>query len=391
MRVMQITPDRTIFAAMLRYLWLIGFGLLILPALAQPDSSKLEFDTDFRWRVEQDWNGIRDDGSRYDDRTRFRFRLRFGMKYQYNEWASFGFRLRSGALDDQQGPHLTFGSGTGEFSLFQVGLEKAYFQAANEEITFWLGKNTFPFWKQNELFWNNNTYPDGGAFKLKKALESSILNEFEFNMGHFIIWSSGKMLWDDAYFNGLQLVFRHANKQFTWAPAIYNFRDIGDIPDRNFNYTQDYLIGQISAEWDFRKDIPLRVGAEYYTNLIDYAGHDSIPANFGDQTDGWVVNAKWGKTRKKGDWAVWLYYANLEKYSIVDYFAQNDWSRWDYSGYGSTGSKISNFRGLETRIIYTFGPKFNLTLRVYYTERLVPEGIANSRNSRARLDLNIKF
>ncbi len=369
------------------------FLLAAMPTilLSQSDSSKLEFDTDFRFRIEQDWNGLKDDGAKYDDRSRLRFRYRFGLNYQYNEWASFGFRLRSGALDDQQGPHLTLGSGTGEFSLFQIGFEKAFFKAENERIKLWLGKNTFPFWKQNELFWNNNVYPDGAAISLKVRKKVSNSQLLQINLGHFIIRSSGKLFWDDAYFNGAQLVFKSPDTKLRIAPAFYNFRKLGNIPDQNGSYTLDYAIGQLSAEYNFKSELPLKIGAELYNNFVDYGKNDSVPLSMQSETFGWVINAKLGKTKAKGDWALWLYYANLEKYSIVDYFAQNDWARWDYSSTGSTGSKISNFRGIESRIIYTFGPKFNLTLRIYYTERLMKEGIANGRNSRARLDLNIKF
>ncbi len=313
------------------------------------------------------------------------------MNYIYNTWASFGFRLRSGALDDQQGPHLTLGSGSGEFSLFQIGFEKAYFQAKNANYTLWLGKNSFPFWKQNELFWNNNVYPDGAAFKWNLISGGKGLEKLQFNIAHFIIRSSGKMFWDDAYLNAAQMILKSLQEKLTLAPAIYNFRKLSNIPDQNGSYELDYLIGQISTEYDFKSKMPFRIGAEVYNNFVDYANNDSIATDFKGQTFGWVVNAKLGRMKEKGDWALFLYYAQLQKYAIVDYFAQNDWARWDYSGNASTGYKISNFRGIESRIIYTFGPKFNLTLRVYYTERLLAEGIADGRNSRARLDLNIKF
>ena len=74
--------------------------LLLYPALliAQKDSTKtkLSFKGDFRFRVEQDWDSRKSDGSYRNDRTRLRYRARFGVTYNYSNWVSFGMRLRTG-------------------------------------------------------------------------------------------------------------------------------------------------------------------------------------------------------------------------------------------------------------------------------------------------------
>ena len=80
---------------------ILGIFLLLyisikpLSSLAQ-ENKKLKFGADFRFRIEEDWNSRKPDGSYRDDRTRLRYRLRAGFDYQYNEWASFGARLRTG-------------------------------------------------------------------------------------------------------------------------------------------------------------------------------------------------------------------------------------------------------------------------------------------------------
>ena len=61
---------------------------------AQTDSilSKLSFNGDFRFRVEQDWNSKKSDGTFRDDRTRLRYRLRAGVEYT-DKWFKTGFRI----------------------------------------------------------------------------------------------------------------------------------------------------------------------------------------------------------------------------------------------------------------------------------------------------------
>ena len=106
---------------------------------------------------------------------------------------------------------------------------------------------------------------------------------------------------------------------------------------------------------------------------------------------GVVWNVKLGQLKKKNDWQFHLYYAYLEQFSIVDYFAQNDWARWDYSFMEAAGSRLSNFHGVEIRVGYTLKENFNLILRTYFVEQLVEQGDFKETGSRIRLDLNIGF
>lgn len=133
------------------------------------------------------------------------------------------------------------------------------------------------------------------------------------------------------------------------------------------------------------------MGFELYTNLQDYSRLDSIPNNFKNETSGIVLSAEYGAMEEKGDWLFYISYANIQKYSIVDYFAQNDWSRWDYSSIGASGARISNFHGVEIKIGYAVKKNFDLNLRTYFVEQLVKVGDFKENGSRIRLDLNIGF
>ena len=133
------------------------------------------------------------------------------------------------------------------------------------------------------------------------------------------------------------------------------------------------------------------IGGDIYHNTANLNLNDSIPDQLTDQRTGYVINAKYGTLSKKGDWTFQLYYAHLQKFSVVDYFAQNDWARWDFSSIGASGSRLSNFMGIEYRIGYAFGPKFDLIFRGYYVKQLEREGRLKEDGSRVRLDLNIGF
>ena len=366
-----------------------------LAALAQVDSTEvrdLKITADFRFRLEQDWNSRNANGALRDDRMRLRYRFRFGLNYQLDKHSSFGGRIRTGNINDQQGPHLTLGGGNGEFGLAQIGFEKLYYQFKRQGFKSWVGKNAIHIKKTNELFWNDNVFPEGIAIQYGiPTNKSNTLDELKISAAHFVIQSKGEDFLNDAYMQVAQLEFILLDNNLSVFPGFYYFHDLGNIPDQQHEYLLDYKIFHLGSEAVISKKHNLRLSAELYTNLQNYDNRAEIPSQLRDQTNGFVITAKYGKLKKKGDFTVDLYYAYLERFAIVDYFAQNDWARWDYSGFDASGSRLSNFHGVELRIGYAFKEKFNLIFRAYQVEQLVAEGLTTENGSRVRLDLNIGF
>ncbi len=356
-------------------------------------AKKLKFTSDFRFRIEHDWNGQRTDGSRPDDRSRLRYRFRFGLNYAFDQKSTFGARLRSGRLDDQQGPHVTLGGNNGEFGLVEIGLEKLFYQYKSNNVKAWVGKNTLPLKKLNELFWNDNVFPEGVAVTYAAySNEESLLNKLSFNACHLIIQSTGQTFNRDRFAQFYQLDFAFFNNRLSFFPAFYMFRNLGNIPDGQETFELDYSILHLGTDFKLSKKPEFSLGLELYTNLEDYSDHQFIFSPFQDQTQGSVISAKLGTLKKKGDWHLHVYYAHLQRFSIVDYFAQNDWVRWDYSGLGAAGSRITNFQGFEFQIGYLIKENFDLILRAYTVTSLVRlENEFRERGQRVRLDLNIKF
>ena len=353
---------------------------------------KLVFTGDFRFRVEHDWNSMRPDGSFRADRSRLRYRLRFGFKYQLSPEASFGARVRTGRLDDQQGPHLTLGGNSGEFSIIEVGFEKAYFKWKKDWFEGWVGKNDFHFHKINELFWNDNVFPEGIALTFKLPCFSKQLTDLQIRAGHFIVNSQGTGFENDRYFQGLQLHGRLWGKRVTLFPGFYYFNQMANIPDGQGSYNIDYSILHLGAQVQLLKKPKLTLGLEYYRNLQDLSQNDSISTNRASQVQGEVLTLRLGELKTKGQWQATLYLARIEQFAIVDYFAQNDWARWDYSSFGAAGSRLSNFQGFEFRLGHAFAKNANLILRVYSVEELFTKTVMRKETGdRARIDLNVKL
>ena len=117
---------------------------------------------DLRLRYEADFDSEKIDRSEVDDRNRGRIRARVGANYQVNPDVKIGARLRTGDSRSQQSPHLTFVNDQNvDNDDLDFVLDKLFVGYNREVCQAWVGRNSFPFWKQNELFWDDE---DSGFF-----------------------------------------------------------------------------------------------------------------------------------------------------------------------------------------------------------------------------------
>lgn len=372
------------------FLLLLLFSSIGLNAQIDSVLSKVEFEMDFRFRAEQDWNSQKSDGSLRDNRSRLRYRMRTGVKYK-KDWYTLGFRLRTGDPNKQQDPQLTLGKGLKEFGTLPIGFEKIYFKADWKMFNLWVGKNTYPFDKNNELFWSDNVYPEGVSLEKQFAIKSGILEKITLKGGHFILASNDKAIFDDAYFQAFQSSFISRNERIIVFPSIYIFRNIPNIPDGAHSYLLDYTILHVGTRLNPIKGKPWMIDFDYYQNIEDYDQHNNVPTDLKGQKGGYTIGAQYGNLKKKKDWMFKLTYAYLERYSILDFMAQNDWARWDYSSNNSPDGRLSNFKGAEIVAGYCTSKKSNLIVKYYIVEQLIPYGTSKETGQRVRFDFNIKF
>lgn len=372
------------------FFFLFNSGVIHGQTLADSIFSRLSYEFDFRFRAEQDWSSRKSDGSYREDRTRLRYRFRAGAKYE-KDWYAIGFRLRTGTQRKQQDPQLTLGKGLQEFGTLPIGFEKIYLQGNLDSWKFWLGKNTFPFRKMNELFWSDNVYPEGVFLKKSFSLKNALMDEIELSGGHFILNSNDGTLLEDGYLQGLQSHFTLLNKRFEIFPSLYLFRNIPDIPDGEHRALLDYSIIHLGARLQPIKTRPIYIEADYYQNLEDYAEETTIGTSLQDQVMGLVFGIQYGSIREQGDWMLKASYARLEKYSILDYMAQNDWARWDYSSYNSPDGRLSNLEGVEMVVAYALRKSIKLVTKMYFVEDLITRGAFHETGSRIRFDIDVRI
>jgi len=395
-------------------LMLVIFGLLLIPDIYTQNQTNviyheneqgitkknnLEFYGDIRLRAEQDWDSRNFNGTMRDDRFRLRHRLRMGLTYYWNDRISFGARLRSGVAESLQSPHNNFGHK--EFTGFPINIDKVYIKGDFGKIWWWAGKNSFPFWKQNELFWDDDVTPEGLVLGAKLKAENIHIKP---TIAYFITNTGNGNFDPGDPTNGnidghilagqLALGFKFNENKVTMASGYYSLRDINNVPTTDFFYNGnrfklDYTFIVSGLKIDLKTKIPVTIGLDYFINLEDYDNVSDTLINpvFKDQKDGFVASINIGKLKEKGDWLFGYYYARKEQYSVVSYYTEDDWIRLG----NINRNRNTNYKGHEIRLAYAFDSRFNVVLRTYFVDGLVTPDVTTENGKRFRIDFNMKF
>ena len=335
-------------------LWLV-LTLISYPSQAAvkiDEAGKLSVYGDFRGRVESDWDSKRSDSTERDDRTRIRTRLRIGMDYKATDQITFDFRVRSGSDDSQQSPHITVvdldDNDTGDA---HFNFDKWYFKYSSGNVSTWLGRNSLPFWKPDELLWDDDVTPAGLGLTYKSGAISV-------NAGYF---SNPAGMKDFTGNTGLvQVVFESqmGNIDFLFAGGLIaidsdqNNSNNSLLQDNNGARDYQLWIGNIQAGMK-AFDKPLKLNLDLYHNSEDYSVSDPdvFTAFHRNETDGYVFSARLGEIKERGDWLVGYYYAHIETFAVNSSYAQDDWMRWG----SATQTRASNFEGSEFRAVWGLG------------------------------------
>ena len=352
-------------------------------------SSKLSFQGDFRFRIEQDWNSRKPNGQYRDDRTRTRIRFRFGLRYDVTKQMFVVGRVRTGYANNPQDPQITLGSGAVAFDNLPIMLDQAAFHYHGKQGWFWVGKDELPFVHYTELFWSENVTPNGMAAGLRFRREKKF--KVDLSGGYFVGLASGGNLGKDAYLAAGQATFSNERRNCALAIpiAFYAFQNFPLYPGTGSELLDRHIL-QPTVSWRSKK-VPFRIAVETYFNLTEASVQDSILKDFSNELFGWDVMISYGDLKEKGDFLVQVTYAVLQQFSNVDYLAQNDWARWSYGAVGSPAGRLSNFRGAEIVVGWRWHKNARLKMKYYPMHQLKAYGSHLETNQRVRLDLDVNF
>ena len=359
------------------------------------DEGKVSLYGDFRARFETDWDSAKADGTKRDDRSRSRVRFRLGTNIKPTDYFSIGARLRTGSDDSQQSPHITVldfdNNSTGDSDF---NFDKWFGQLSDSKVKLWVGRNSLPFWKQNELFWDDDVTPAGAGFNYNYDLKDGSIG---INAGYFSLPAgmqnfSGNM--------GLgQLVFSHmlGNSKLTAAGGWWGIDGDSNDPDNvlllDSNSSRDYsiLIGSLQFTVPIINR-PFKLGLDYAHNSENYsvADPDTFTSFHRNEKDAYVASILYGNSKELWETQFGFFWSYIETLALNSSYTQDDWIRWG----SATQTQSTNFEGQEIRIVIGLGGNMNLVARLYLVDAIKPrssEAIQKEDGKRFRLDFNYKF
>lgn len=365
----------------------IASGCLAGNAIAEKALSadgKLTYYGDLRLRYEADYDSARADGTIRDDRHRARIRARVGLNYELdNHWRA-GVRVRTGNHRSQQSSHLTFKTDDGSHDDLDFVVDKYFLAYRNDHYSAWAGRNSFPFWKQNELFWDDDVTPTGLAASMTPGGGDVTLT-----LGGFMLPDGGYQVHQPMVGGQVRYTLQVGEVMATLAPGFFHFFETDDPANYLLtgNDRRDYAVAALNAQVATElTGVPVTLGVDFYKNFADYSTGVSDPfitPSNKDENFGYVLSARLGSLKEKGDWLLGYYYAHIEQFAVNASYAQDDWIRW---GNGPQ-TRSSNFEGHEIRAAYAVLDTLNIVARWYLVESVKGAEDGN----RFRLDVNFSF
>jgi hypothetical protein len=279
--------------------------LLAATAPARADlfaTDKFTLYGDARVRAESDWNSQDPNGVARDDRLRLRARLRVGFRFDPNKHWQVGARVRSGAEENQQSPHITLvdldGNDTGDASF---NFDRWYLLGRIQGVEALAGRNNMPFWKQDDMLFDDDVTMIGitvrwreesvgpGALSVVGGLFSPPVG-MRATVGTA---AAGQVAWHPEL----------ARVQWTFAAGLFDFSGDPDDPDAagllDGNGTRDYKLFQGCVQARFEAGgRPLVLGGDLLYNLEDYGTTIPTPSprrtsTRSTATSCWRPGARW--------------------------------------------------------------------------------------------------
>jgi hypothetical protein len=302
---------------------------------------------DFRYRYESlhDKVGVLDE-ELGNERRRNRIRARLGFKAEINdEWDTI-FRIATGSSDTATSTNQTLDSSFEEKDLW---LDLGYADwrpQAYSGLNVFMGKMKNPFYGagKNQLIWDGDVNPEGGAASYEFVLDDATMATFV--GGAF--WLNERESDADAGYFGLQGRMKREFDGGSYLVCGASFYDIGNIDGKTsaasgvnlmgntptvpggLIYRYDYDMAEVFAEYGWKcNGMPVAVFSNYIENTAATNGNNTA----------YSIGCQLNKAKDPGSWQVKASYREVESDAVFGGLCDSDFLD------GGTGGKGWVFGG----------------------------------------------
>lgn len=358
-------------------LWIVNY------AAGQSDKS-LKFFGDFRFRTEMERDLQNNSGYKLPVNDKLLFSFRFGVKYHYKSNWTFGGRIGTGNPEMPQSSDVEIGKG---FTGKSISLNKAYVKFHKYNFYANLGKTGINIWEPDQILWDIDINPEGIGLGKKFYLHN--LGNISLKTGYYIAGNtsnySGQSFKEYNYLATAQIkynynIFKH---RFILAP-VYMEAHIPDYITEKINY-------QIfTTYFEYRFMNNFKFNFDYFHNFQNLK--NKVDPAWQDEKNGFLISASYKFYRRK--FLAKISYTEIEKYAVIDRFAQNDWVAWQTrDSNGIQYTRGSNFGGFAFSLNYRINPEISTRIQFWKVETLQKASFDKTpeTGTRIRIDFNMKF
>ncbi len=335
------------------------------------------------------------------DRTRYRYRLRYGAEAALSDNFAVGFRFASGEAGDPISTNQSMGDVSDKKALF-VDMAYVTWTPINGNdlmVSATGGKMENPFaskdLKFSDSIFDGDWTPEGAA----------LVANWHVNTSHDLVLGGGIFVMDEnssAEVDPALTVYK-AQLNSKWTPTLSSTLGVGGyflINQQGFSGTtglgkneaggqtlsgtsQTYtpLIVDASVTYAL-ESFPMYNGAFPITIAAEYIKNGQ--ADDGEGV-GYSAGITFGKSGKKGLWDLSYRYKELQKHSVWEDLADSDFGSYSSASYKSG----TDSRGHITQFQYNFTDAVNMSVKHYWTERIAANAGLDSH--RVQADLIWKF
>jgi hypothetical protein len=262
------------------------------------------------------------------DRERLRLIARLGLKGEFNDTWAAQVRLSTGLKNRQNVPAITIARfNTQPQPDSDVYIERAFITGNFSKTQLFLGKIPWQTQQVTDVFWDRNLNPIGAQvnyqFNAQHQLQLALLKPLDGNsdligLMHIIQWN---MRYD---FNNVTVAISPWFVDYQGqSGAVYASKDT-DLDNRSI---------RLSASVHYKG---YKLGVDVGQSLSNFSQFEQ----YSSQKTSVAMQLSKGKLAQEGDYAWHLRYLRVERFGVIDEFAQNATARF----------ATSNLQGLDFRL-----------------------------------------
>ncbi|MFN8542651.1 MAG: putative porin [Candidatus Binatia bacterium] len=371
-------------------------------AFKLPDWTKaISLFGDFRLRYDGIFHQPSVAGTAVTARNRERIRGRVGLKYTYSDELSATIRIATGNPDDPISTNQTL---SGAFSGKLVHLDWAYLTFAPGQtfgmrpglLTINGGKFPNPIFRTDEMVFDEDLAPEGMT-ETVALLDKPFWRDLDQVKIHFLQWSFNEIAnHEDGWMIGGQVnpQLHFGTTQVEAGLGQYFWLDSDAIAQAASSNKALVMTNEIEKD-STGKVVGYRGAFNQSNATLQATFPDVVPAQplrvYGnyvynwlaptDAAHGWLVGARLGDVKKRGDWMANGFYEQIEREAAISAFA--------FSDFGTGGT---NLEGPGLGLYYQLLDPLTVSARGTFTNYLErPAGSTNPTQIRVLLDAMVKF